>query len=492
MGNARNRIVHAFLPVSIRSAAVLGIAAAGVTMLLLFLLLQVSPDPPGADGYYYLKQIETLSAGNGYYYKDQSLAFLLPAAATLLTGQALTAFRLCISITITLLLIAGGMLTFLLSSGFDMTRRARVAVSLAALFSLACSLTIYEFTFEYYKNAFAPMLLLFSFVVLGSGPADAKRRSLIAALLVLAAFFSHKSAMIFVMAFTLLWFLKCATQKNFPVISGIGIASLAAFVVFFAQGRHYLMALPSFLTGPASWFEWLSYIARKEKALFITVCADFAAVILYSMHRDRVSARLVTLFDTLCFIMTAAFIPFFTAGPSSPAYRVLLFSPLFSIPVLLACTVKPRWQIVTLAAGLVLVLFLSQVFIDRSRLIGHFASWSGLDRDIMLVPKHVTKSDHLIAHHGLEFYVDYRTGIRARQFLSSNDRKTSFRIAYVPDGRPAGEARNAIDSLKLEKIGENYALFREKDWRELSDRYQIKLHWKNPSTVRPDYIPNYD
>ena len=57
------------------------------------------PGPPGVDGFFYLKQIETLAGGKGFYFKDYSLAFLLPVVITSCLNDSLLAFRLSISFT---------------------------------------------------------------------------------------------------------------------------------------------------------------------------------------------------------------------------------------------------------------------------------------------------------------------------------------------------------------------------------------------------------
>jgi hypothetical protein len=60
------------------------------------------------------------------------------------------------------------------------------------------------------------------------------------------------------------------------------------------------------------------------------------------------------------------------------------------------------------------------------------------------------------------------------------------------EGRPGGEARAALGRVKLEQIGDRYALFREEDWQRMAGRYGSRQHWKNATAVRPDYIADYD
>jgi hypothetical protein len=475
------------------ASRVLAVLLLGTTVtLLLFSVLGRVPDPPGADGYFYLKQIERLSSGEGYYYKDRSLAFLLPAAIAFLSGNPLAAFRLSIAIIYTLLVFSGGMFTYVVATASELPKKISLFISFVCAAAILCSMTLYEFTFEYYKNSFALLLLMFSLIVWYSTPAIDKNRRAITALLVLGALLSHKSSLLFVIMFTSIWFLGNRSKKNIFIFLTAGSASLAVFLMFFERGHHYLLALATFVDQPAQWLDWLIYTVRKDAALSITLGTALLSVISYAVHRRKFSARANTLFDTFCLAIAASLIPFFTAGPSGPLYRVLLFSPLFAIPLLLTCVSVTRSRNALIYTGITIVVFLSQMIIDRDRFKAHFATWSGLDGDIVRITKHVTPKDHLIAHHGLEFYVDYRTGIRARQFLSSNFQKRTFRLAYVPEGRPGGEARGALDKAKLEQFGVSYALFREADWVAIVGAYGIAPHWKNPSSVRPDYIPDYE
>src|SRR5574341_1046242 len=295
MGNAPDRRRFPRMPVRPSAAVVLIIAVAG--FLILFSALSQVSGPPGADGYYYLKQIEVLSYGGGYYYRDRSLAFLFPAALAVLTGNALTAFRLTVAVTAVLLIVAGGMVASTLATAAEIKNKTSIAVSLITTSVLTCSLTVYEFTFEYYKNAFA--------------------------LLLLAAFLSHKSAIFFVMSFMLLWFLRNATRRNFLVLLGSGAVSLVAFLAFFEQGRNYLLALTGFLTGAAPWTDWIGYALRKDAAFSITLCADFLIIVLYILRRRDLPVRAALLCDTACGVSAAALVPFFAAGPAGPVYRVV-------------------------------------------------------------------------------------------------------------------------------------------------------------------------
>src|SRR5574341_97536 len=289
MGNAPDRRRFPRMPVRPSAAVVLIIAVAG--FLILFSALSQVSGPPGADGYYYLKQIEVLSYGGGYYYRDRSLAFLFPAALAVLTGNALTAFRLTVAVTAVLLIVAGGMVASTLATAAEIKNKTSIAVSLITTSVLTCSLTVYEFTFEYYKNAFALLLLMAAIIAAYGGTAESKRRPCIATLLVMAAFLSHKSAIFFVMSFMLLWFLRNATRRNFLVLLGSGAVSLVAFLAFFEQGRNYLLALTGFLTGAAPWTDWIGYALRKDAAFSITLCADFLIIVLYILRRRDLPVR---------------------------------------------------------------------------------------------------------------------------------------------------------------------------------------------------------
>lgn len=476
------------MPLAFRIAGIVVIGAACV--LVFSSALGRFPDPPGADGYYYLKQIERLAAGDGYYYKDRSIAFLLPASLAALSGTSLGAYRLAIALTWALLAASAGMLAYRAASASGLPEKTGARSGIVVAIAVAGSLTVYELLFEYYKNSVSILLLTGAAVIWHSPTISAKIRAILSALLVFGALVSHKSALFFIILSTAAWFLENRSRKNILILAGVGTCCLLVFLVVFERGRHYLMALPGFVIPPSHWFEWLVYTLRNDPALSLTLGMAIASLGFYVRERRAFPHPVRTLFDTVALMNAAVFIPVFIAGPSGPAYRLALISPLFSVTLLLLSAVRSRSG--TAVAGILIVLFLSPIVLDHARIYRHFSGWSALDRDVMRITKHVQANDHLIAHHGLEFYVDYRTGIRARQFLSSHPQKKSYRLAYIPPGRPGGEARIALEKTMLEQLGESYGLFREDDWTDIVKRYRISPHWKNPTVFRPDYIPDYD
>jgi hypothetical protein len=115
--------------------------------------------------------------------------------------------------------------------------------------------------------------------------------------------------------------------------------------------------------------------------------------------------------------------------------------------------------------------------------------WSTFRGSALQLKEYVNPADHLTSHHGLEFFVDYTTGIRSRSFISENPEKRNFRLAYVPQWlAPDGPARDDINQAKLADFGQSYVLIRESDWVEISRRYLVPFHWKNPEDRRPAYI----
>jgi hypothetical protein len=448
-------------------------------------------DPSGTDGYYYLKQIKVLGSGGGYYYKDRSLAFLPPAAIARVAGNPLIAYRFAVALTGALLIVFGGTLTYLAAVVSGSGRRTAFALFLVAIAALGAALTVSEFVFEYYKNAFALVLLLAaSLVLMTAHPTGGVKRKSLAFLLLFVALLSHKSSLLFAALFAASWFMRNASRKNLLILAATGTAGVALFLVAFERARQYLAALPSFFTAPGRWLEWFAYTVRNDVALSVTVVAGATFLFSYFLRRRHFPERVTAVFDAAAAALIIAFIPFLAPGPSGPGYRIILFSPIFTVPFLLVCSRRSR-MVKTIAAGL-LGIFLVQATFGHSRINRHFSAWSSLDEDIMRITRHVSVNDHLIAHHGLEFYVDYRTGIRARQFIASDSRKKSFRLAYLPEGRPGGEARAALERVKLEQIGDRYVLFREEDWQRMAVSYGIKQHWKNPTAARPDYIPDYE
>lgn len=60
----------------------------------LYYRLRLFQEPSGADGFFYLKQIQSLSESFSFYYQDYSFAFFIPSILNLVLNNPLLSFQL--------------------------------------------------------------------------------------------------------------------------------------------------------------------------------------------------------------------------------------------------------------------------------------------------------------------------------------------------------------------------------------------------------------
>jgi hypothetical protein len=475
------------VPRRLIAALLAGVALlAGLAAALYLLLLRQHPDPPGVTGYYYLKQIEVLATGGGFFFEDHSLAFLPAAAIAWLTGSALEGYRLAVALTWSALALGVAFLARALAARLGATTREAVIAAAAALLGAAASATLLEVALNYYKNLFGVTLLVWA-AVAGMGPLFARRAGkVLTALLVAAALLSHKSVFLLVGLFAAAAALTHLSRRSLLLLLGGGALLLLLFWALFARAQHVLLALLGSFDGPGGWAHWMGAVARLDPALLLTVGGGLLALVLYALARRRLEPPVRVLFDAAGLFLLLCLHPFQLAGTSAAAYRMLLLIPAVALPLCLTCARLSRPLLAGAAA--VCLALLCQPLLAGGRAESHFSGWSRLDDAIMVIRNHVRPGDYLISHHGMESYIGYRTGIRSKQFLPDRPRERVFRVAYVPEGRPGGEARDELEMVKLAQIGADYALLRERDWQELATRFAIRAHWRNPNRRRPAHV----
>jgi hypothetical protein len=471
-----------------------GVALAAGTVLSL-LYTRSFPDPPGVTGYYYLKQIEVLADEGRFFFEDHSLAFLLPAALTWITNS-LDAYRLAIALTWSTLVVGVMSLGVSLAGRFGAREGDRASMALITLLATAACVTLHELALNYYKNLFGVTLLVWAAVA-----ASGARRwgRVVAPLLSLLALLTHKSAFLLVGGLLAAWAvdgLRTWTWRRVAVLVAGGAALTALFLLVFARARHYLLALAGGFDSPAGWTHWLGQIARRDTAVLVVYLCGVAALLLYVVSRRRVrgdrpdsapvSARLSL--DAMALFLLVSLHPFQRAGPHEASYRMIVLSPAFIVPLVLLCGQLSRARLAACTA--VLLAMVVQPALEPGRAAGHFPTWSRLDGQIEAIRAHVRPGDYLISHHGMESYIGYRTGIRSKQYLPAPGarHRRVFRVAYLPEGRPGGEARDELNMVKLAQIGPDYALLLEEDWQEISRRFNIRPHWRNPNEHRPAHV----
>jgi hypothetical protein len=451
-----------------------------------FFLLCSSPEPSGVDGYFYLKQIKSLANDNYFYFQDWSLAFLPPIFLAKLGCTPLNAFRVAQALTwaglLGLLALWGSQFTFSDDEPPQMRIYAYVLTFVASLVFLP----FIELTLEYYKTLFATVLLCAGAYLIFISVYNRRLCQSLGCLLIVLALLSHKSVFLFLGAGGLVWIIGRFSTRRAMIFFASGTVLAGLFLLFYSKAAAYAVALLSFFQSPGQWFDWLKYSSLNSPdriGLYLLVAGFLVS---WGKLRPGIASGRKILLDTLALTALLALHPFQVHTPDGPAYRILLMLPVLILPFAVSLALRlPRYRPQAAAVlGLVYVTFL----FSPNQPPRHIYNWSQMENDVRAITAHVHPNDYLIVHHGLEFYVDYITDIRARQFVNSDNDKTVFRIAYIPPNRPDGEARVALEEVLLLAVGADYGLFREEDWQQLTYLFDILPNWKNPVEMKPAHI----
>lgn len=445
---------------------------------LLYLRLRGFPDPPGTDGYFYLLQTQSLASGAGFYFKDTSLVFLPLSAAAWFFGDALEAVRWGAALTWSAVVLLGAWL----AAAIAHTKRALVFVLVLAC--LVAANPLLQLVLEYLKMGFSLVWLLGAALVLVRAPTP--RWRWLAGGLAVGALLSHRGALLFLGAYAAAWFFSRVSWRRALVVGLGAVLTLGLSLLVFDRAWHFFQDGARFFAAPLKWWLWLSVIAPREPGVLLSLGLWPVSLGLYVTFRAELEAHARTLFDAAGVLAVVALLPVLEPGPSGFTYRLILASPLFSLPLVVLFFTWRRGRARQLSAVGLLAVFCSQVLLEDA-LAPRFRPWSLLDGDVAEVKRFVTPDDLLVTQHGLEFYVAQRTGLRARQFLDPTSSKRVFRLAFVP---PLTE-RDALLEHALTRLGDDYALFTEETWRELQVRFGVPADARNPAVVRPGFVSDY-
>lgn len=472
----------------------LGFALALAASLLTYLRLREFPDPSGLNGYFYLKQIKTLASSGTFYFSDHSLAFLPLAALRWLTGSDLAAFQAGIGIA--LLALSFGACFFLSRiPGRPWEKEAVKAAVVAVLFS---SSFFTEFSLNFFKNLVGAAFLVWCAACLLAGW---RRRAL---LLFLLAFFTHKSVALVAGVYLLLWFAEkiwaAAREQGsrsafYWASAGLALAGLflLLFLLYFPKAQAFLAYAQNTFSAPGRRIHWWGELFRNlpQRGAEFFSWIGVLAVVFYARPHLPPTARRIG--DAALILFVLAVHPFQAGGPASLGYRQLLLLPALIYPLVGFTLYLPRagWRL--LGLGALLPVFATSFFplgFSSRAVAKQIRPYSAIRSGVEQIPSVVKPEDHLTSHHGLEFFVDYVTGIRARSFLAAEDFSgRRFRIAFFPSELPpVSPAGKELERIKLLALGRGYFLLKEGDWQALEGKYELPPTWKNGMGRRPLHV----
>lgn len=435
-----------------------------------FFRIHAYQDPSGGDGYFYLKQTEWLISHFEFYHADYSFVFFPLALLTKLFSSSLTAYQFLSCLNYFIILSSLGLFSLAILSNFKLYQK--IALSVLLVIALGYQMPILRVSFEFVKNGFAISLLLLS----GLCALNKKIKSSV--LLALLAALTHKTVALFLILLAILVFLK---KRTYIVAAGI-----VAVLIALANPR-LLKHIQAFverisLENLNSLFAFNFHLTWSHVLLIA-----FWVVVFLSRYKEikNHKAILATMF----------------------AFAIFPLIPIFGETNL---EIKWRLMIVTFILSFILYMYSLQFFVSKkvivSTLIVTFSLFSyelwndtgfpwiisskAQVPNIEILNDYVKPGEELITHHGMQFYVDYKTPIRAKSLLSATLPK--YQLAYVPEFFLLDPSiADEVNQVKLATVGPSYGLFYYEDFQQLMKRYGILRHWKNEYKIRPDFVQSY-
>jgi hypothetical protein len=432
------------------------------------------------DGYFYIKQILTLGSRGEFYFRDYSLAFLLPTLLYTWLQDELMCYQLSI---VSVMMGMAFVLVLLGNHLYPEKRRPwHLLILLLALFGLMSDRSFYELSFTYLKSATGLLFFLFGFYFTVKSRDEVGRRSFYWALLFFAlAVLSHKTSFLLI-GLTAFCFLKLS-RRTLVYFLGGGAAGAVLFALLFSSGWHYLAFLGNQFQKPDEMSRWLTWLYKNQNWVFAGLVFGPLSLICALLEKDFVRRRIYLFLFCLFFL---AWCPFFKQNMEAPSYRLMLlqFSLSPAIFILLSAGRKKFFALTAVAIAL-----MGYQWREGKNLHGYFKGFSRMDHEVGMLETFIAPGDHLTCHHGLEFYVDYKTRIRCRSFISQKPEQQKFRVVTVSlDRGPWSKARLEINQEALMRMGDDYFLVPEDYWLELREKYKLPDTWRNPMAVRPAHI----
>ncbi|MES3036846.1 MAG: hypothetical protein V4736_02985 [Bdellovibrionota bacterium] len=441
-----------------------------------FFRLRQFPDPSGADGYFYLKQIQSLSEHANFYYKDYSFAFFLPSVLNVFLRDPLLSYQ----ITVCFFFGAIGSIVYRL------TRHLRFKRSffwrwMSMIFISAFILNnplYFELNLVFLKTATA----IFFYLAACDRLLMKKNKSGI--VFGVLALLSHK-VMIIIIPISILLFIF-QQLRNFRlvgILAGFMIAAaISGFIFYPGFSDHLNHALLR-----ADWeklsLESLLQSFYGKAALLGAVSGVLALTLTWG-------SRAAWFYVVSGLILIAPLAIPDPLNTNSISFRFLVMSVPFFLLTISGSVKRGGWF---RATGIVLATI---------SLIGTFEYQRKIDTWVVPWSKRIPKPEEinqvvptdalLYAPHGVEFYLAYKTPLRPRSFIVSEQGREVFRVAYVAPYKGNGSlAENDMTQLALLELGPEFSVFKESAWLLINDLYMFRPHPMNLLDVKPGFVADY-
>ncbi|MBC7420247.1 MAG: EpsG family protein [Bdellovibrio sp.] len=443
-----------------------------------FLRLHAYLDPSGGDGYFYLKQTQWLAQHFAFYHADYSFVFIPLALLTKIGLSVLTAYQIVSCFSYFMILSCIGFFTF---KNLDSFPKYKFIVTLLLLIAFSFQTPLLRLCFEFIKNGFA-----ISFFLLASVLFYKKYYKWALAFGILAALTHKTVALIFILSLGILILSLPRISKKLLALGAITVA------VGIALNPRLLKHLLNFIQQiRVENLNSLFGINSHLNSVHMICLLMWLIILLSQIKKFKLENNYQKSFlSALLFFSIVPLIPMFGGANAEIKWRLMIFSFCFSFILYVFALAKIRNLKIVITTFVLSLALMSYEFSYQS---GY--PWIILASrevpDIQRLNEFVKPTDELITHHGMQFYIDYQTPIRAKSLIDP-DHVPLYQVAYLPEFFLRNDAvKDSVYQRMLVQLGPNYGLFYYEDFKEIVIEFPYLSHWKNIYKIRPNFVQNY-
>ncbi len=466
------------------------IITAAILAAVTFFQVRGYQDPSGGDGYFYLKQAQWLKSHLQFYHADYSFVFLPLAALTWITESPLLAYQILTCLNLFVILSA---FSYFVMRGLKSLPKLHVfLLSQLIIVLLSFQTPLLRLGFEFVKNGFAIALLLAGFVLLF------ENKKWAALLFIFLAAMTHKTLAIFMLISVIGFFFQLGENNNKRKIIYTGIALTGATmlaIIFHLLNPRLNRHFGSFLSeidfeSYKSIFNFNLHLNWPHMLLIVVwlfIFLSHGKNFWLSVGKDRWKKSIVL---SLIIFSILPLLPIFGGANAEIKWRLMIFSFTFSfILCTLVTTILFDRKAVSLIALVTVLLLSHELFVGNN--FPWIARTSQQVPAVSKLTEYVKPGEELITHHGMQFYVDFKTPIRAKSLLDQA-KLPLWQLAYVaPFFLSNPRVADAIEQIRVSQIGPSYGLFYYEDFQNLLKEFPFLLNWKNTYRLRPGFIQSY-
>ena len=443
-----------------------------------FFRLRNLPDPTGADGFFYLKQILSLSHGEGFYYKDYSFAFAAPSLLNIVLKDPLLTYQIWTSAMLGLIGWTAARLSFALVGERPLIRRERIAVT-AIIAVMSLNVISQDMNLVFLKTATAGLFLLLSL------ERATRERWIVCAIFALLAIASHKVMIAIIPFYIAAYFITRRKRSTIiAVIAATAVAVIGVVIVRTNLYSHFQALLSQQDYGKWSTGSFQEFIFESWTMVGLVALAIFAWWI------AKAQTAKWFYFATAIIFTFPALVPGFLRL-QDPAYRMMMVAWILAAPMISQALLSyVKWQRWTAAAFAFLIIVSS--IVHQPSTTRWAIPWSSRLPNPEELTKRVPADALVYAPHGVEFYLAYETPFRPRSFLIDPKGRELYRVAYIGVfADEPGALKDDIDQMTIAKLGQSFRVFREDDWLAINRIHKLPPLSLNVLERKPDFVADY-